>query len=242
MTCTPLPASALSDAARVATTPFPSPALSTAILPWCRTMPPISCTSKWRMRSVRFAASRVSANISSRTSSRVAPSRTRARRPSTRSRIAASDRGATSASRALMAATRGTIFLSSRSFFVPKSALRMVSTIILTGYDKRQRPPDGAARRPDGSRQALEDLRFFQDVDQRVDRLLVDHHLVVQVRPGAAAGRTGGGDRLAPADPLPDLHGGRAQVPIAGDHAVPVRDEQRQSEPAGRPHPGHDAV
>jgi hypothetical protein len=42
----------------VATSVLPSPVRISAILPWCRTMPPIICTSKWRMPVVRTLASR----------------------------------------------------------------------------------------------------------------------------------------------------------------------------------------
>ena len=42
----------------VATSVLPSPVFISEILPSCRIMPPISCTSKWRWPSVRLAASR----------------------------------------------------------------------------------------------------------------------------------------------------------------------------------------
>ena len=71
--CTPLPVSALRYAGSVATSVLPSPVRISAILPLCSTMPPISCTSKWRMRSVRLAASRTTAKASGSSSSSVAP-------------------------------------------------------------------------------------------------------------------------------------------------------------------------
>ena len=55
---TPLPGSALRYAGSVATRVLPSPVAISAILPWWSTMPPISWTSKWRMPTVRRAASR----------------------------------------------------------------------------------------------------------------------------------------------------------------------------------------
>ena len=63
-TCTPLPGSAFRYAGSVATSVLPSPVRISAILPWCSTMPPISCTSKWRMPSVRRDASRTAAKAS----------------------------------------------------------------------------------------------------------------------------------------------------------------------------------
>src|SRR5207302_1897061 len=42
------------------------------IVPSCRTMPPINCTSKWRILSTRRPASRTTANASSSSSSRTA--------------------------------------------------------------------------------------------------------------------------------------------------------------------------
>src|SRR6059058_2624070 len=68
---TPVPASALRTAGRVAVSVLPSPVFISAIEPSWRTIPPISWTSKWRWPSVRRAASRVSANASGRRSSRL---------------------------------------------------------------------------------------------------------------------------------------------------------------------------
>ena len=69
-TWTPRPVSALRIAASGATRVLPSPVRISAILPWWRTAPPMSWTSKWRMPSVRFIASRAIAKTSGRTSSR----------------------------------------------------------------------------------------------------------------------------------------------------------------------------
>ena len=48
-TCTPSPVRAFRYAGSVATSVLPSPVRISAILPWCRVMPPMSCTSKWRI-------------------------------------------------------------------------------------------------------------------------------------------------------------------------------------------------
>ena len=53
----------------MATSVLPSPVRISAILPWCKTMPPISCTSKWRMPVVRTLASRTMAKASGKISS-----------------------------------------------------------------------------------------------------------------------------------------------------------------------------
>ena len=58
----------------MATSVLPSPVFISAILPWCSTMPPMSCTSKWRWPSVRLAASRTVAKAGTSRSSRSAPS------------------------------------------------------------------------------------------------------------------------------------------------------------------------
>ena len=48
--CTPRPVSAFRYAGSVATRVLPSPVAISAIVPSCSTMPPMSCTSKWRIR------------------------------------------------------------------------------------------------------------------------------------------------------------------------------------------------
>ena len=52
-TCTPSPLRALRYAGSVATRVLPSPVRISEMRPWCRVMPPTSCTSKWRIFSVR---------------------------------------------------------------------------------------------------------------------------------------------------------------------------------------------
>ena len=69
-TWTPRPGSELSTTASVAVSVLPSPVRISAMHPSCSTMPPISCTSKWRIPIVRLPASRTSAKHSySRSSS-----------------------------------------------------------------------------------------------------------------------------------------------------------------------------
>ena len=69
---TPRPVIELSTAASVGTKVLPSPVFISAILPWWSTAPPISWTSKWRIPSVRFIASRLIANTSGNASSSAA--------------------------------------------------------------------------------------------------------------------------------------------------------------------------
>ena len=61
----------------MATSVLPSPVFISAIMPRLSTMPPMSCTSKWRMPSARTAASRTTANASGSRSSSDSPLPTR---------------------------------------------------------------------------------------------------------------------------------------------------------------------
>src|SRR5438445_499461 len=132
--CTPLAERALRYAGSVATSVLPSPVAISAILPSCRTIPPMSCTSKWRMPSERRAASRQTANASGSTSSISAPPARRLRSSSVRERRAASSRACTVGSSTLVAATTGIIRVTSRSCLVPKIFLRIASIIAGTLY------------------------------------------------------------------------------------------------------------
>ena len=87
------------------TSVLPSPVRISAILPLCSAMPPSSCTSKWRMPSVRLPASRTTANASGSTSSSDAPSLTRLRNSSVLARSASSESAAIAGSSALIART-----------------------------------------------------------------------------------------------------------------------------------------
>src|SRR3954453_23600341 len=106
MTWTPVPGSELRTTASVAVSVLPSPVFISAMLPPCRTIPPMSCTSKWRMPIVRLPTSRTTANVSGRRSSREAPLRACSRRPSIRSRSSSSLSSSSSGSKSPMRATR----------------------------------------------------------------------------------------------------------------------------------------
>ena len=70
---TPEPDKEFKYAARVATSVFPSPVRISEMFPWCNTMPPINCTSKWRIFKTRLPASLTSANASGKISSKLSP-------------------------------------------------------------------------------------------------------------------------------------------------------------------------
>ena len=106
---------------RVATRVFPSPVFISAILPWWRTTPPISWTSKWRIPVVRREASRTTANASGRMSSRVAPWPSFSLNSAVLARRASSERAGIRGSKSLTRPTKGVSFFRSRSLFVPKS-------------------------------------------------------------------------------------------------------------------------
>src|SRR5437773_1806239 len=136
---TPRPVSPLRYAGSVATSVLPSPVAISAILPSWSTMPPMSCTSKWRIRTVRRAAWRQTANASARSSSTGSPSAMRCRNSSDFARSPASSSACTAGSSALIACTAGIIRLTSRSCLVPKIVLSRVS-IISVDYGTRECP------------------------------------------------------------------------------------------------------
>ena len=109
----------------MATRVLPSPVLISAMVPRCSTMPPISCTSKWRMFSTRLPASRTTANASGRRSSSVAPLASRCRNSAVMALSSASDLACMAGSSSPMRATSGRIAFSVRAFLVPKTCLRM---------------------------------------------------------------------------------------------------------------------
>ncbi len=102
---TPRPASALRYAGSVATSVLPSPVRISAIFPSCSTMPPMSCTSKWRISRVRFDASRTTANASGSRSSSVSPLANRSRNSGVLAASASFESAAISPSSALMRVT-----------------------------------------------------------------------------------------------------------------------------------------
>src|SRR5258705_1459590 len=119
--CTPRPVSAFRYAGKVATSVLPSPVAISAIVPLWSTMPPISCTSKWRIPTLRRAASRQTAKASGRISSSGSPPSIRFLNSSDFARRPASSSGVSEASSALMASTTGIMRLTSRSCLVPKT-------------------------------------------------------------------------------------------------------------------------
>ena len=104
----------------MATSVLPSPVRISAIFPSCKAIPPISCTSKWRMPSARTPASRTTANASGRSWSSDSPSAIRDRNSSVLARNAASSSACMASSSALIRATTLPIRFSSRSLRVPK--------------------------------------------------------------------------------------------------------------------------
>src|SRR6266850_6843381 len=210
---TPLPVSALRYAGSVATSVLPSPVAISAIVPSCRTMPPMSCTSKCRMPSERRAASRHTANASGSTFSTSAPSARRLRSSSVLPRRAASSRAFMADSSALISATTGIIRLTSRSCLVPKIFLRMASIIAASLYA----PASGAPRAAPAQERprVLERGGRGGGVATEHPRDL-GHALVAGYQAGAHA-------RAAPADALGHAHvlvregGDRRQVRDAED-------------------------
>jgi hypothetical protein len=83
-------------------------------------MPPTICTSKWRMRSVRFDASRTTAKASGRSSSSAVPSARRFLNSSVLPRSSASESFASAGSNALIALTACAYCFSRRSLRLPK--------------------------------------------------------------------------------------------------------------------------
>src|SRR3974377_253610 len=72
-----------------------------------------------------------------------------------------------------------------------------------------------------------------------VNRFAVDARLIVQMRPGGAAGRANMADRLADTHHLPDFHVDLRQVTVAGGEAVAVVDLYHVAVaafPAGKAH------
>src|SRR5215210_9150825 len=90
----------------VAASVLPSPVFISAILPSCRTMPPMICTSKGRIPRVRLEASRTTANASGRMASSPSPPASRSRNSSVFALKASSESFSTSGSSAETATTR----------------------------------------------------------------------------------------------------------------------------------------
>src|SRR6185503_1689166 len=232
-TWTPLPASALRYAGSVATSVLPSPVFISAILPRWRTMPPISCTSKCRMFSVRRPASRTTAKASGSTSSSDSPSATRWRNSAVLARSCSSVSALVWASSELICATIGAIRLSSRSLAVPKTFARALSMIIADGYPvivtgvghrkeglgigPRKRAW-GRGRGPGaeglGPRAAL-----FREQRHRVGQAAVHPDLVVQMAAGGPPRRSDVTDDVAALDLLAVGDREARQVAVLRDDA-----------------------
>src|SRR5215510_2976127 len=215
--CTPLPVRALRYAGSVATSVLPSPVAISAIFPAWSTMPPISCTSKCRMATVRRAASRHTANASGRTSSIGSPSSSRFLNSSDLARRAASSRDASEPSSALMAATIGVMRLTSRSCLVPKIFLRRASIMSCSLYLARSwtRPLQKLAR---VSPRRIGDSLARDHAGDLLDARLAGQHLRADPRPARAHAlphpdvvRRAGGDRgqVRDAEHLAPLAGAR---------------------------------
>ena len=93
------------------------------MLPWCRNIPPISCTSNARRPNERRAASRQLAKASGMSLSNSSPLSTRFFKSFVFNIIAASLRPSNSFSSELIWSTRDCIALILRSFGVPKTFL-----------------------------------------------------------------------------------------------------------------------
>src|SRR5688500_17580851 len=137
--CTPLPSRAFRYEGSVATSVLPSPVRISAILPWCNAMPPTICTSKWRMPSVRFEASRTTANASGSTDSSGAPLATFCLSSGVFACRAASLRASRPFSSTLMVSTFLRYSFRRRSLRLPNTALRAFAStagVPVRGLDK----------------------------------------------------------------------------------------------------------
>src|SRR3990170_2983263 len=89
--------------------------------PSSKTMPPIICTSKWRIPRVRLEASRTTAKAGTRRSSNVLPAANSARKLAVLAFRSASERAANSASSWFISSTGARYLTTFRSLVVPKS-------------------------------------------------------------------------------------------------------------------------
>src|SRR5512139_3882642 len=243
--CTPLPGSAFRYAGSVATSVLPSPVRISEILPSLSTMPPTSWTSKWRMCSVRLAASRTTAKASGSSDSSVAPSARRLRNSAVLPRSSASLSPAIAGSRALICCTTPAYCFSSRSLRLPKIFLGMLTRktrnlrrlSMESGaravpkppekneiLSRRVRPPGRAdLRRLLGPGQRNLRIRGEQE-PHRVLRGAAVANLEMQVRAGRAPGIAAVGDAAATLHQVAFLDEHLRQVRVAGDEVVAVVD------------------
>src|SRR5882724_3912162 len=208
---TPRPVRAFRYAGSVATSVLPSPVAISAIVPAWSTMPPMSWTSKWRISTVRRAASRHTANASGRTSSSGSPPSIRFLNSSDFARRPASSSGASDASSALMAWTTGIIRLTSRSCLVPKIFFSRASIMRSSLYRARSR------RRPTQKLAGVAPRGIGHPLARHHAGDLLDARLSGQVL-GADAGPAGA-DALRHLDVVGGAGGDRRQVRHAEDLA-----------------------
>src|SRR6266850_8079387 len=209
---TPRPVRPFRYAGSVATSVLPSPVAISAIVPSWSTMPPISWTSKWRIPTVRRAASRHTAKASGRTPSRGSPPSMRFLNSSDFVRRAVSSSCPSTGSNALIAATTGIIRLTSRSCLVPKIFLSRTSIMTCSLYRARSRtrPLQKLARVPArrvGDPLARDHARDFLDArvagqhlraDARAARAHALPHPHVVRRAGGARRQMRDAEHLAP--------------------------------------------
>ena len=119
------PGSALRYPANVETSVLPSPVFISAILPSCKAIPPISCTSKWRSPMVRTLASRTAAKASGRRSSNSSPESKRSRNSTVRCASSSSLYACMRGSRSLIVSTTFWYFLRGLSSPTLKSLEKM---------------------------------------------------------------------------------------------------------------------
>src|SRR5206468_881813 len=226
--CTPRPVRPLRYAGSVATSVLPSPVAISAILPSWSTMPPISWTSKWRMPTVRRAASRQTAKASGRISSSGSPPSIRFLNSSDFARRPASSSGLSEASRPLMACTTGIMRLTSRSCLVPKIFFSSASIISTSLYRARSR--DRPAQKLAGvAARRLGDPIARDHPGDLVHACLSGHGLGADPSPAAAhalgdphvvGGARGDRRQVRDAEDLAALRGGGELLRDHGGHAA----------------------
>src|SRR5436190_9276840 len=213
MRCTGLPASEFRNTGRVAVRVFPSPVFISAIAPSRRTMPPISCTSKWRWPRVRRAASRQSANASGRRSSSGSPLRARSRRPSASLEISPSSSSSISGSKRLMEATRLSYSLNCRPS--PRRSARSISPFATTSQSSGRPGADSGRAAPEAVHQPTGLMAL-------ATLLAMPLHLAAQVLRGLVnrVQHLGGGLPGTEGDPL-QMQGGLCHLAV-GDRGIPL--------------------
>src|SRR5690606_13849888 len=214
-------------------------------------MPPMSCTSKWRMPSLRRAASRVAAKASGSRSSSAVPFASRSRNSAVLFLSSSSLSFSNSASSALTAATWRDMARSRRSLRLPK--IFLMTLPIIDSYS-RIRPNTGfAAWRPHERREskgpvftAVEPARqrglgLIPDVLQGIDDLAVLQDFKVHVRAGRAPAGAHVGDDLALLHHVAHAHQVLLVVRVTRDEAVAMVDLDHVAVAVTRPGIGHHA-